>query len=225
MFYENKDYNSIKIISHHNKNKKNNIITDIKYDSQEEFNNLNDFNTLPWTNAQDDFSENNFNFTDKIEAINHLNKIDYNQKEKENISPKLNDDDNEERINVSFNQDINSNFNDFTKSTYLKKKRKNNKLNILTPIQEVEFENKKNKKEPIFKIEKTNNQKMELFEKTKLNVFSPLFRIFKQEKENTFKLKKKLIFKEIHHTRKKTLFKKIKLSDSLRDNKSNINKF
>lgn len=211
---ENKYNNSIKLINHDNKKSKNNTITYIKYDNQEEFNYLNDFKTLPWTNAQDDFSENNFNLTANIETLNHLNKNENNKKEEEHISPqKLNDDDTEEKINASFNQDINSNSsNDLIKSkkSLLKKKRKNINRDILTPIQEAKFEN------TIFKSAKTTIQKMELFRIIKLNEFNPLFKGLKQEQENTWKLKKKQIFQEVHHARKKKLkwfkIKKVSIS-------------
>ena len=197
MFQNENNYNnSIKVISQDNKKNKNNAITYIKYDNQEEFNYLNDFKTLPWTNAQYDFSENNFNFTANIETLSHLNKNENEKKEEEPISPqKLNDDDIEEKINTSFNHDINSNsFHDLTKSkqTFLQKKRKNINLDILTPIPEEKCENKNNKKDSIFKNAKTTIQKMELFRIIK---FNPPFKGLNQEQENTHKFKKKKYFK------------------------------
>ena len=228
---ENKYNNSIKIINHENKENKNNNIIDIQYDNQEEFNDLNDFNTQPWTNAQGDFSESNFNLTAKIETVN-LNKNIYIKKEEEPISPKGlsdGDGDSEEIIYTSFNQDISFNSNIFTKSkkTFLKKKRKKQGMckecDILTPIPEDKCENKKNEKNKIFKITKKtfkitkkNIHKIELFKYKKYNEFNPPFKELKQEQENTPKFKKKQKHQEIDHIWKKKLtrFKTKKVSTS-----------
>ena len=202
---EDKSDDGIQEIKFSNKRKSSNIK---KYDEPEEFNCLNDLNTLPWTNAQEEFPEINFISTSQIENTNKLNKLEKEQMCHGEIY------DEEEKIKTSFKPNINSNdIINFKKKRYLEKKRK--RLSAID--KKIEINNNKDIRGDS-ENKKANNQistilhndftksKFHCFKITKINKFNPPFEELKLDYYQIKGNQNYETFKKVHNEKQK-LFK------------------
>lgn len=203
--YEEQNDDGIQEIKFINKRKSSNIK---KYEEPEEFNCLNDLNTLPWTNAQEEIPEINFISTSQIENTNKLKQIEKEQMCHGEIC------DEEEKIKTSFKPNINSNdIINFKKKRYLEKKRKRggaiDKKIEISNNKDIrgDSENKKanNQISPILHNDLTKS-KFKCFKITKINKFNPPPEELKQDYYQIKDNQNYETFKKVHNEKQK-LFK------------------
>ena len=205
---EEQNDDGIQEIKFSNKRKSSNIK---KYDEPEEFNCLNDLNTLPWTNAQEEIPEINFISTSQIENTNKLKQIEKEQMCRGEIC------DEEEKIKTSFKPNINSNdIINFKKKRYLEKKRKRlggaiDKKIEISNNKDIRGENNSEKKKannqisPILHNDLTKS-KFKCFKITKINKFNPPPEELKQDYYQIKDNQNYETFKKVHNEKQK-LFK------------------